>query len=409
VDPGLVVAGKYHVVQLLAEGGMGAVYDAIHAKTGRRVALKLIHEHALSKGPKAIRRFEREAKAAGAIDSSHVVQVLDAGEDDASGMPFLVMEYLEGEDLRRVLARGPISEARALAIALETCRGLVAAHAADVVHRDLKPANLFLAETNDGRRVVKILDFGIAKLVEDDTATGALTTTGDLVGSPLYMSPEQLASPGDVDHRSDLWSLGVVLYEMLSGSVPTADVHAIGARVYAICHVPAASLTERVAGIRPEIAAVVARALALDPAARFASAQEMLAALRAVQSAKTPAPVAVRRRTWAIAGAALTCVAMSVAVAIGVRTSRDAPSVASPVVEGPVATSRPAVAASPLETSSAAPSTVSSTAAGTTASPSAGAEKAAPNARATVGVPDARPRARVAQPARVDTTGRDHL
>jgi hypothetical protein len=179
--------------------------------------------------------------------------------------------------------------------------------------------------------------------------------------------------------------------------------------VYAICHVPAASLTERVAGIRPEIAAVVARALALDPAARFASAEEMLAALRAVQAGKAPAPVAVRRRTWAIAGAALTSVAMSVAVAIGVRTSHEAPSVASPVVEGPVATSRPAVAASPFETSSAAPSTVSSTAAGTTASTSAGADKAAPNARATMGVPDARPRARVAQPARVDTTGRDHL
>ena len=409
MDPVLVVAGKYHVVRLLAEGGMGAVYDAIHAKTGRRVALKLIHEHALSKGPKAIRRFEREAKAAGAIDSSHVVQVLDAGEDDASGMPFLVMEHLEGEDLRRVLARGPLSEERALAIALETCRGLVAAHAADVVHRDLKPANLFLAETDDGRRVVKILDFGIAKLVEDEADTGALTTTGDLVGTPLYMSPEQLASPGDVDHRSDLWSLGVVLYEMLSGAVPTADVHAIGARVYAICHVPSASLTERVAGISPEIAAVVARALALDPAARFASAEEMLAALRAVQAGEKRAPVAARWRTWAVAGAALTSVAMSVAFAIGVLGSRGAPIAASPVVEGATATSRPAVAASPTETSSAAPSTVASTAARTAASPSAGVKKAAGNGRATTVAPDPRPRPVAARPARVDTTGREHL
>lgn len=409
MNPGLVVAGKYHVVRLLAEGGMGAVYDAIHAKTGRRVALKLIHEHALSKGPKAIRRFEREAMAAGAIDSTHVVQVLDAGVDDASGMPFLVMEYLEGEDLRRVLTRGPLSEERALAIALETCRGLMAAHAADVVHRDLKPANLFLAETDDGRCVVKILDFGIAKLVDENVDTGALTKTGDLIGSPLYMSPEQLASPRDVDHRSDLWSLGVVLYEMLSGVVPTADVHAIGARVYAICNVPSASLTESMAGIRPQIAAVVGRALAIDRAARFASAEEMFAALRTVQTGETHTPVTARRRTRAIAGAALTGVAISVAIAIGIRDSRETTTAISPIVEGAAATTRPAVAVSPIETSSAAPITIASTTARPTASPSAGAQRAAENARATIVSHDPRPRAGPAQPARADTTGREHL
>jgi serine/threonine protein kinase len=283
VDGGLVIAGKYHVVQLIAQGGMGAVYDAIHAKTGRRVALKLIKEHGLARGPAAFRRFEREAKAAGAIDSLHVVQVLDAGEDEVSGMPFFVMEHLQGEDLRTLISRGPLPPAQAITIAVQVCLGLIKAHEADIIHRDLKPANLFLAEADGNRRVVKILDFGIAKLLHEETDTPDLTITGDVVGSPPYMSPEQLVSPREVDPRSDLWSLGVVLYEMLSGASPTAGISAIGARVYAICHVPATPLTERVPGISPELAAVVHRALALDPADRFASASEMLDALRALQ------------------------------------------------------------------------------------------------------------------------------
>ena len=282
MDPGLVIGGKYHVVRLIAEGGMGAVYDAIHGVTGRRVALKLISELGLARGAPALRRFEREAKATGAIDSRHVVQVLDAGEDEASGMPFLVMEFLEGEDLRAVLRRGPLPAAQALQITAEVCAGLVEAHAADIVHRDLKPGNLFLAEAGE-QTLVKILDFGIAKLLDEESSARDVTRTGEVVGSPPYMSPEQLTSPGDVDHRSDIWSLGVVLYEMLTGATPTAGINTIGARVHAICHVPAASLSDRVAGIRPEVATLVHRALALDPNARFSSAREMLDALRALQ------------------------------------------------------------------------------------------------------------------------------
>jgi serine/threonine protein kinase len=283
VDDGFVIAGKYHVVQLIAQGGMGAVYDAVNAKTGRRVALKLICERAVASGPAALLRFEREAKAAGGIESQHVVQVLDAGEDEASGMPFIAMEYLDGEDLRRVIARGPLAATHAIAIAKQVCVGLAKAHEAGIIHRDLKPANLFLAATDDHKRLVKLLDFGIAKLVHDAADGHELTRTGDLVGSPPYMSPEQLASPHSVDHRTDLWSLGVVLYEMLSGVTPTAHLSTVGARLYAICHVPAAPLLERIPGIRADVAALVHRALAIDPAVRFASAAEMLHALRALE------------------------------------------------------------------------------------------------------------------------------
>jgi eukaryotic-like serine/threonine-protein kinase len=280
MEAGVVIGAKYHVVQLVGQGGMGAVYDAVNAKTGRRVALKLIKEHGIAAGSSSLTRFAREVKAAGAIDSLYVVQVLDAGEDEASGMPYLVMEYLQGEDLRAVLARGPLSPDRAVAIAIQVCRGLVKAHAADIVHRDLKPANLFLAEVDGGKRIVKILDFGIAKLLHEEAGSVELTSTGDVVGSPPYMSPEQLASPRDVDYRSDLWSLGVVLYEMLSGAVPTAGISPIGARAYAICNSPAPPLA--VPAATPELLALVHRALALDPKARFASAEEMLDALSAL-------------------------------------------------------------------------------------------------------------------------------
>jgi serine/threonine protein kinase len=277
---GLVVGGKYHVVQLIGQGGMGAVYDAIHAKTGRRVALKLIHER-LANSHASRRRFEREARAAAAIESLHVVQILDSGEDAASGMPFLVMEFLQGDDLRVLLRRGPLPERFAIAIALQIASGVKKAHEVDVVHRDLKPANVFLAKTDDSRRVVKVLDFGIAKLTDGGGATTDLTSTSDVVGSPGYMSPEQLRAPSEVDAQTDVWALGVVLYEMLSGRTPTAGVEPIGARVYAICHTPAPPLRTLAPRVSPGVAAIVHRALEIEPSKRFKSMAELSAALRA--------------------------------------------------------------------------------------------------------------------------------
>src|SRR5262249_45142870 len=157
----LIVADKYHVIQSIGQGGMGAVYDAVHAKTGRRVALKLIHERTITNGgPTARRRFEREARAAAAVNSLHVVQVLDSGEDERSGMPFIVMEYLEGTDLRTLLTKAgsPLSERLALMIATQISMGLMKAHEGEVIHRDLKPANVFIAKADGGRRIVKLLD-----------------------------------------------------------------------------------------------------------------------------------------------------------------------------------------------------------------------------------------------------------
>jgi len=283
---GLIVAEKYHVIQAIGQGGMGAVYDAVHAKTGRRVALKLIHERTISVGgPAARRRFEREARATAAIDSLHVVQVLDSGEDERSGMPFIVMEFLQGVDLKTVLSKGPLPQHLAIAIATQISMGLHKAHEGDVIHRDLKPANVFVSKADGGRRIVKLLDFGIAKIAGGEggiSETVDLTTTGDLVGSPPYMSPEQLNSPRDVDKRTDVWALGVVLYEMLCGEVPTHGIHPIGRRVYAICHTPAERIEHRVPGISPKLAEIVHRALEIDPTRRFASVLEMHRELRSL-------------------------------------------------------------------------------------------------------------------------------
>jgi serine/threonine protein kinase len=289
VTSGLVIAGKYHVVQPIGQGGMGAVYDAVHAKTGRRVALKLIHEATIAKGgPAARMRFEREARSAAAIDSLHVVQIIDSGEDDRSGLPYIVMEHLEGQDLKKLLERGPLPPSLAVAIAAQICLGLKKAHEGEVIHRDLKPGNVFLAKADGERRLVKILDFGIAKIASDGNSESAkLTATSDVIGSPPYMSPEQLRSPRDVDHRTDLWSLGVVLYEMLTGRLPTTGTSPIGALVYAICHVPAPPVRDFAPAVSPELAAVVHRALEIDPNARFRSADEMYAALAALAPAGT--------------------------------------------------------------------------------------------------------------------------
>jgi serine/threonine protein kinase len=317
VEAGAVVGGKYHLVKLLGQGGMGAVFDAIHAKTGRRVAVKMIHERGLvNAGRSALQRFEREARAVAAIDSLHVVQVLDSGEDEGTGLPFLVLEFLAGDDLKRLLrVHGALPEPLALKIAVQIARGLVRAHANDVVHRDLKPPNVFLAKVDGGTRLVKILDFGIAKLVGEAQEATKLTTADDLIGSPSYMSPEQMQSPLEVDARTDIWALGVVLYEMLSGATPTAAITDFSPKMHAICNDPA----PRLARVKPAVADLVERALKIDRSARFGSAAAMLAALEAVApssaeiregeldpgtiTAAMPAP-AKRSRAWLLAPAA---------------------------------------------------------------------------------------------------------
>jgi serine/threonine protein kinase len=280
--PARVIGGKYEVLGQLGQGGMGAVYEARHTGTGRRVAVKEIVGDELKKDPQIIERLQREARATGAIESQHIALMLDSGVDD-KGNPFLVMELLHGEDLQQLLVRkGPLPEAIALRICAQACLGLIRAHAAGIVHRDIKPANLFLARRDADEIVVKLLDFGIARVRDAAEHHRALTSTGLMLGTPLYMSPEQVKGPKHVDHRSDVWSLGVVLFEMLTGRTPHGDEETVGGLLVAICATPAPPLAELVPDVRASVAAIVAKALAIDPKRRYASAEELLADLDGV-------------------------------------------------------------------------------------------------------------------------------
>jgi hypothetical protein len=263
VDPRRRVIGEqYEIMRTLAEGGMGVVHEARHKPTGRRVALKEILAEELEKDSDLLARFEREALVMRAVKSEHIASILDAGMDFATGHPFLVMELLHGEDLEQLLRRtGPLPEEVALRICAQACRGLARAHAANVIHRDIKPANLFLARREGSSEVVvKVVDFGIAR-ARDELSGGlyrrTLTSSGLMLGTPLYMSPEQVKGPKNVDARADIWSLGIVLYEMLTGRTPHADEETLGGLLVAICATPTPLLTDTMPDIRGSIAELV--------------------------------------------------------------------------------------------------------------------------------------------------------
>jgi serine/threonine-protein kinase len=281
-----IIDGKYEVVRSLGTGGMGVVFEARNVHNSRRVAVKVIAAALLAKGTEATTRFKREVKATSALDTPHVVKILDAGMDTAVGDPYIAMELLEGEDLKQLVDRlGPLQPEVALRIVAQACAGLKAAHDAGIIHRDIKSANLFLARDEAGEITVKILDFGIAKVVGDSRTSGQsteLTRTGSMLGSPRYMSPEQAKGQRDVGCRSDLWSLGVVLHELLTGTTPHAEIESVYALVVAIGTTPSPSVRRRAPWVLPEHAAILARALQIDPAHRFASAAEMLSTLRAL-------------------------------------------------------------------------------------------------------------------------------
>ncbi|HOU89841.1 MAG TPA: protein kinase [Polyangiaceae bacterium] len=274
--PGRVVAGKYQLEGLLGEGAMGTVWRATHLFLRQEVAVKLILPE-LADSEAARLRFDAEAKAAAALRSRFVVQIFDSGITD-DGVPYLVMEYLTGESLEaRVDREGPLPLEQAVRVIGQVARGLARAHAQGIVHRDLKPANVYLAQTEDGEEVAKILDFGIAKVQRGGTSISA-TATGAVVGTPLFMSPEQARGSKEVDPRSDLYSLGMVAYWALTGRYAFGG-EALGELIIAICTHPLPSLVAARPGLPAALDPWFARACAREPGARFASADALVDAL----------------------------------------------------------------------------------------------------------------------------------
>jgi eukaryotic-like serine/threonine-protein kinase len=273
---GQVMLGKYRVERLLGRGGMGEVYEARHVVVGRRFAIKFL-KHALTEGKDAHARFLREAQAAGALDNEHIAAVVDF-DWTADGAPFLVMEYLNGESLAATLRReGKLPLRRAIGILLQVCDGLSAAHAAGIVHRDLKPDNLFLVARSDASELVKILDFGVAKLVRGEPS-GSDTQSGAVLGTPLYMAPEQARGEKSVDFRVDIHALGVIAYELLSGQRPHPG-DGYNAILAHILTRPVRPLGELCPELPLGLLSAVERALAFEPGARHESAAALAAEL----------------------------------------------------------------------------------------------------------------------------------
>jgi serine/threonine-protein kinase len=279
IQPGNVIGKRYRVDRLLGVGPMSVVVAATHLGIERAVAIKFLNPDGV-RSRDAAERFRREAQTAARIRNEHVVRVLDVGTLE-NGVPYMVMDLVDGRSLKAELAeRGPLSVSEATAYVLEAIEGLAAAHAAGVVHRDLKPANLFLAERVDHSRLVKVLDFGVSKSLAESSGDlcSGLTRTGMVVGSPLYMPPEQLESSRTVDHRADIWALGVVLYELVTGHVPF-DTSSLAELCSMLERSEPAPIARYRSDISREFEAVIARCLKRDRSARYRDVSELAEAL----------------------------------------------------------------------------------------------------------------------------------
>jgi serine/threonine-protein kinase len=270
--PGQLLEGKYRVERILGAGGMGVVVAAHHMQLDEKVAIKFLHPRAV-RDQEAMARFLREARAAVKIKSEHVARVLDVGSL-SSGEPFMVMEYLEGTDLAKQIRRtGALPVSQAVDFVLQTCDAIANAHAIGIVHRDLKPANLFCIRASDRSLSIKVLDFGISKLTQEAamrTPDGVLTSTQAVMGSPHYMSPEQMQSSKAVDARADIWSLGAILFELLTGRVPF-DAATVPELVIKIVTQPAPSVRSLSPDVPEGLAAIVSRCLEKDRERRYAN------------------------------------------------------------------------------------------------------------------------------------------
>ncbi len=356
---GQIVGGRYRILRRIGAGGMGAVYEGDHVELGKRVAIKFLLER-YDDDPEAVARFRREARIASQIGQANIVDVTDVGTDD-TGRSFIVMELLSGMTLGEVLQRGgPMPPERAVAVIRQVLAGLGAAHDKGIVHRDMKPENVFVENRgDDGQDRIKIVDFGISKLIAANESKIRLTATGAVIGTPVYMAPEQAMGLVEVDQRVDLYAVGVMLFEMLAGRPPFQGTN-YAALVSQHLHVAPPSL----AALRPDVpravVEAVARALAKEPGDRFASAAEMARALPHPASLRVdggatlgphtaPAPLAIPlptratlagsgRGRWIALGLAVGALAIGgavIAVTSGGATPEDTPAPSPAPVRAP--------------------------------------------------------------------------
>jgi serine/threonine-protein kinase len=416
-DPliGATLAGRYEIVRRIGEGGMGAVYEARHAVIGKRVAVKVLLEKFLTKSD-FVARLLQEARLASSIGHENIVDVTDFGTTD-DGRSFVVMEFLEGEALSQLIMReAPLPVERSLRIARQVASALGAAHAKGIYHRDVKPENVYLVRRGEAD-FVKVVDFGISKAVkqgsnEEGAEAYRLTHTGLLLGTPLYMSPEQARGDEDLDHRVDVWALGVMMYECLTGEVPFRANNYLGIISQVLTHTAAPpSKVRPELGIPDAVEAVVMRAMAKDRTRRYGAMADLerdlerllagdqnvglpLVGEDATPAGRAPVPPPRRWHLGVVAALALgVCVWLALKPAVPTSTSAPAAESASVPATQPAPARPPAV-----------PAPGATTAAPERAAPERSAAAAPPDhARASV----ARPHARVEHrtPAAAPTKG----
>jgi serine/threonine-protein kinase len=394
-----VLGGRYRIVRRLAAGGMGVVYEAHHRVLRRSFAVKVLRRQAL-RDPEATARLRREAMAVAELESEHIASVVDFGEDE-TGSPYLVMELLRGTDLHGLLdAEHRIAAPRACDLVVQACHGLERAHARGIVHRDLKPRNLFVCRRADGGDLVKVLDFGIAKL-HGATDPATLQTGARILGTLGYMAPEQIECASRVDARADVYSLGVVLYRCIAGRMPYSG-GTPAETLHQILYEQPEALSATAVDICPELAAIVHRALARLPEHRFSSVAELRAALsrHTAQSRSLPdtvSPISWRvqprpqsRRQW-LGVAAIAAVIPLAAMVLPMQKTEPAAG-SGPPVEGVGGIDSPHAQAQPVESSR--PETPSDRRL-------AGAANACPSASSAAASPRSQPRVPT-QPPPVD-------